>query len=320
MTRLVFALVGAGSMGALHARVLSSHPHTRLGSIIDTDRVRAAKLAAEFGGEPYEHCDEFPTCDCLVVASPTPSHMSWAMRAIGEGTPVLIEKPISEELAETTKVLNAAHDAGVPVSCGFVERFNPVLCEALRIATDTVHLSVVRHSPYVERIRTGVASDLLIHDIDLALRLGGDDPVRVSSVLSSAHPSSEPGAEDLAEAQLSFGSGLVASLSASRIAQRKVRSATFAELDRSVEADLLRNDLVVYRHIGNALVGEGGGGYRQQTVMEIPLIPPAKEPLVAQLDHFLEIIAGRQDAEAEIRGVLAPHRVLELIRAAARTP
>ena len=119
------------------------------------------------------------------------------------------------------------------LTCGLLERFNPAVRTAVEIARQPLHITTVRHSPYAERIRTGVASDLLIHDIDLVVRLMGEAPATLTGHYGYFEPRSTTKSEDVAEATLRFSDGQIASLSVSRIAQHKIRSLTIAELGRA---------------------------------------------------------------------------------------
>ena len=104
-------------------------------------------------------------------------------------------------------------------------------------------------------------------------------------------PQSEPGAEDVVEATMRFVGGGIASASASRIGQRKVRSMVIHELDRMIEVDLLRRGVTAYRH--TTIEGDAGhAGFRQMTEMEVPEIIGA-EPLASQLVHFVGLVARR---------------------------
>jgi predicted dehydrogenase len=131
--------------------------------------------------------------------------------------------------------------------------------------------------------------------------------------LGQFHPSSAPGAEDIAEAVLGFESGGVASVSASRVGQRKVRTLVVNELDRMIEADLIRRDVTIYKHVSIDTATPDGRGYRQQSIIEIPELSTSREPLATQLDHFLDIVAGRGDAAAERRRILPAHRVVDRV-------
>jgi predicted dehydrogenase len=309
--RLRVAVVGAGSMGALHARVLTQSQDTELSCIVDPDRIRGEELAARFATRWIPELDDFDDCDAVIVASPTPTHLEWGLCALKAERPTLIEKPLADDLGETSTIIDAARASGVPLMCGLLERFNPAVRTATGVIGDPVHVATVRHSPYVARITTGVAHDLLIHDVDLVLRIAGALPDRITASFGYCQPESEPGAEDLAEVRLGFGSRLLASLSVSRVSQRKVRTLVISELDRLVEVDLLRQDITVYRHVGNAPLDQNSLGYRQQTIIDIPAIVDAREPLASQLDRFVALARGTVDAGEELDSLLPPHRVVD---------
>jgi predicted dehydrogenase len=307
--RTRIALIGAGQMGSLHARVVSQSPDAELSCIVDPDESAAALLADRFRTRCVPKLDDLGPFDAVIVASPTSTHAEWGRAAIAAGKPVLVEKPLSEDLAQTSSLISMARQQGVPLMCGLLERFNPAVLTAMTIVEEPIHITGVRHSPYADRITTGVAYDLLIHDIDLALRLTNATPTDVRAQLGHCHPKSAAHAEDVAEVSMQFDSGCVASLSASRVSQRKLRMINIAELDRLIEIDLFRRDVTVYRHVGAEFVDSASGGYRQQTVIDIPAIVSASEPLAGQLSHFLHLARGDADADAELASLEAPHRL-----------
>jgi predicted dehydrogenase len=150
----------------------------------------------------------------------------------------------------------------------------------------------------------------MIHDIDLALLLMDSRPESVIASLAYVHPSSESDAEDIAEAHIRFENGGVGSLSASRTAQRKIRTLSVANLEMTAEVDLMRQDITIYRHVLSTVIKEDRPGYRQETIMEIPQLNYRTEPLVAQLTHFVDLVTGDVDPAIEAAGVLESHRVL----------
>jgi predicted dehydrogenase len=307
--RTRIALIGAGLMGSLHARVVSQSPDAELSCVVDPDESAAVLLADRFRTRWVPKLDDLGPFDAVIVASPTATHAEWGHEAIAAGKPVLVEKPLSEDLDQTDALINEARQQGVPLMCGLLERFNPAVMTAMTIVDEPIHITGVRHSPYADRISTGVAYDLLIHDVDLVLRFANGTPTDLRSQLGHCHPKSAAHAEDVAEVSMQFDTGCVASLSASRVSQRKLRMLNIAELDRLVELDLFRRDVTVYRHVGAELIEGTGAGYRQQTVIDIPAITSASEPLAGQLAHFLELARGNADPEAELASLEAPHRI-----------
>ena len=230
--------------------------------------------------------------------------------AIDADTPVLVEKPISDNLLLTEALLAQASARAVPMTCGFIERFNAALCTALEIIEEPVLVMTARHSHHLPRITTGVSYDLLIHDVDLVLRMAVGMPDSLSANFGFVHPDSLVGAEDVAEATLRFHGGMLATLSASRISQRKVRTLVVNELQRMIEVDLVRQDVTVYRHIEGEWLQGQVPGVRQQTVIDIPAVQNIREPLAGQLEHFIALVSGQLDAEEELATLRAPHAVV----------
>lgn len=316
--RLRIALVGAGSMGSLHARVITQSQDADLACVVDPHRPSGEPLARRFHTRWLADLDDPTDYDAVVLATPTPTHREWSRRILDAGVPLLVEKPLADDLAGSTAIVEAARSRGVPLMCGLLERYNPAVRTALRIVSDPVHALTVRHSPYVPRITTGVAHDLLIHDVDLVLRLARCAPSSVRARFAYCHPDSEAGAEDIADVILDFDQGFVASLSVSRVSQRKIRTLVVAELDRLVEVDMVRQDVTVYRHVLNSPLGEDSdAGYRQQTIIDIPAIHDAREPLAVQLERFVALIRGTVDPVEELDSLLPPHEVVDAVLTAA---
>ena len=310
-------VIGAGVMGSAHARVINSSPRTDLAFVVDPDGARAEQVANRFGVRWSTDLDGFDDCDAVVIATPTEHHLEWTIRALEADRPVLVEKPLSNQISESRKIVEVATTRGLPLMCGLLERYNPAFVALREVISDPVFVTAERSSPYSDRIRTGVASDLMIHDLDLTVLLMGRQPKSLQAHFAYCHPDSDFDSEDVAQAVLTFEDGVFASLTASRFGQRKVRSFTIAELDRMIEVDLLRNDITVYRHVANDAIDEGPG-YRQQTVIEIPFVPRLDEPLVTQLGRFVDIISGTEDASAEIATLLASHELIAEARATAQ--
>ncbi len=312
---LRIGLVGAGSMGSLHARVIAGFDATELAWVADPDRVAGQRVAERFGSKWLPEL-ETSGIDAVVIASPTQFHWAQSLPVIEAGLPLLVEKPIADSLAHVEAIVAASRDRDTVLMCGLLERFNPAVRTATEIARQPLHVTTVRHSPYAERIPTGVASDLLIHDIDLVVRLMGAVPTSVTGHFGYFEPRSVAGSEDIAEATLRFSDGQIASLSVSRIAQHKIRSLTIAELSRLIEVDLLRQSITIYRHVQGADFDEDAG-YRQQTIIEIPVVRHPGEPLQLQLAQFVSLIEGRADPKTERDTLLLPHELIAQVAASA---
>ncbi|TFC19202.1 Gfo/Idh/MocA family oxidoreductase [Cryobacterium algoritolerans] len=305
------ALVGAGSMGSHHARVIAQSDRADLTYLIDPREDVGRAVAARYDATWLPELPELTGIDAVVVAAATEAHYPLAMQVLSQNRPLLIEKPVADSLLRTREILDEAEIRNLPFMCGLLERFNPAVVTARTLLGSPIHITSTRHSPYAQRIKTGVAWDLLVHDVDLAILLMNTDPVHVDARLGFFNSSSEPGAEDVAETLLEFEGGGIAQISASRLGQRKIRQLSIYEDDRLIELDLLRRDITVYHHISENSADGEGRGYKQQTVIEIPELATSQEPLTAQFEHFLALVAGTADAAVERESILPPHRVIE---------
>ncbi|HEY0888889.1 MAG TPA: Gfo/Idh/MocA family oxidoreductase [Nocardioides sp.] len=306
---LKIALIGSGSMGKNHARVIAAGDRTELAMVIDPDEAAGRRTAELYGAAWVPEMTGLDEIGAVVVAAPTEYHYGLVQQVIAAGLPVLVEKPVCPSLEQTQELVEASAKAGTPLMCGLLERFNPAVQVAMRMVEAPVYVRSTRHSPYAPRIKTGVAWDLLVHDVDLVVRaFGGRHPEALDVRAGQFHASSVPGAEDVVETTMGFAGG-IASVSASRLGQTKVRSMVIQELDRMIEVDLLRRGLTSYRH-STIEADEGHSGFRQFTEMEVPEISGV-EPLVGQLNHFVDLIEGKVDMDEERASILPAHRVVD---------
>jgi predicted dehydrogenase len=310
---LEIGLVGAGSMGANHARVISGLAGARLAAIVDPDLERARALSELFGGTPAAGLEGVAHCDAVIVACTTETHAPVALALIAQGMPLLIEKPIADVIGTTKTVVEAARARGVALMCGFVERYNAVIATLRQILDEPpIHVLAVRHSPVNPRSVSSVALDLLIHDVDLVLTIC--DGREVAHVRGATWTSPGETTADIADCTMQFRDGAVATLSASRVGQRKIRTMQVDTGSWLYELDLLRQDITVYRNVTQGVVGDAAA-YRAQTIIDIPFVRHTAEPLALELTNFLSLVT-QQDAariEAELNSILPPHGVVAQI-------
>jgi predicted dehydrogenase len=304
---LRIGLIGAGTMGALHARVLATSPRTQLTWVHDPNPATARAIADRHTSRVVDTVD-LSCVDAVVVAAPTQFHHELGLEILRNRTPMLMEKPLGNTMTEVDDLLTEAERQDTPIMCGLLERFNPAVRTAFELSRSPLHFRSTRHSPMTERIQTGVGGDLLIHDLDLAIRLFGEKPTTAIG-LTDRTGDTDGGVEDIVEAILRFGTYGVGSLSASRRSQRKIRSMMIAEADRLIEVDLLRQDVTIYRHVLESPT-EDDLGYRQQTIIDVPVLRYHGEPLMMQLEHFADLVEGTLDHQFERESIRPPHAVL----------
>lgn len=307
-------VVGTGVMGSHHCRVVANSPRTELSGIVEMNPELGKKAAERFGTHWYESIPNLGDFDAVIIATPTETHFEIAKVALQSKVSILVEKPLTNSLETTYELLELARKNQAVMMCGLLERFNPAVLTAAKMKLSPSHISSVRHSPYTPRIRTGVAWDLLIHDLDLVSRFSSSSVLpEVKSFRGLYHPNSPFDSEDIADCLLRFENGMVANCSASRVAQMKIRRMSLTLEDRVVELDLNRRDVTVYRNGEVDFLDSGERGYRQQSVIEIPEITDSTEPLVAQLEHFINLIDGISDPEIELNSLIPAHEIVSSI-------
>lgn len=167
-------LIGLGSMGKNHARVLSNLKGVRLKKIYDISIQNSIKNDS-FAEILTEDFDDFLNSglDYCVIASPTKTHKKIANEVISKGISVLIEKPITHDFKSGLELLNNSKNNKVICGVGHIERYNPAVREAKKLISrnklgQILQISTRRLGPFHNRITdTGVIKDLATHDIDL---------------------------------------------------------------------------------------------------------------------------------------------------------
>jgi predicted dehydrogenase len=282
-------IVGAGIMGANHARVASNLREFTVTAVCDPDIDRAAAVAKPHDAVYTTDLTEFlREVDAVVLAAPTELHAELGLRILTSGRDLLVEKPIATTGADARKLIDTAQSLDRVLMVGHVERFNPAVTELANQVNDLVSLDIARLSPFPGRALADVVLDLMIHDIDLALSIVGGQVVDFSAMTRSVRTSDA----DYACALLRFDNGVVATVTASRISQNKIRRISLTQMETTVVADLLRQQVEVHRIAHSEYVAEGGARYRQTGMVEIPFLQHG-EPLAHELRHFAACIESR---------------------------
>lgn len=289
MTDIRIGVIGAGMMGANHARVAQQVPGAVLAAVVDPDIDRAKALAGASGATTSADLgDVLDRIDLAVVAVPTAQHRSVVERCLAAGVHVLVEKPVAASVADGRALVEQAERAGLVLAVGHVERFNAAVVELPRLLDDPIHIVAKRVSPYSPRIADGVIHDLMIHDLDIVLSIVGPD-VEVASVTGVAR-STKGATEDLTVATVAFDNGITASFETSRIAQQKIRTIEITQTESVIHADLVRQDVTVHRMTRHEYLADDGVRYRQSSVIEVPFLEQRGEPLVRELRDVIDAV------------------------------
>jgi len=283
MSKLKLAVIGAGAFGRNHVRVLSRLPGVELVAIVDSDLTKAQTLATEHGGRPFASLDSVPTIDAAVVATPTHSHEEVATRLLNSGIDVLVEKPIAATAAAGDRLARLAEDRKRILQVGHLERFNPAVIALEKALTVPLFFEIHRLSIFTARsLDVDVVLDLMIHDLDLVLSLTQAMPEEIRaagiSVLSNK--------VDIANVRLSFTSGCIANLTASRVSVEQVRKLRLFQPGEYISLDYHRQDAIRFS------VGSAESGPLPKIAFE-QLKVDRVEPLEAELLSFCHAVRER---------------------------
>jgi myo-inositol 2-dehydrogenase/D-chiro-inositol 1-dehydrogenase len=190
---LSIAVIGAGRIGDIHARNIAAHPGARLAGVADVDRVAAERLATACGAQALSLGAAF-AADAVLIGTPTPTHADYIECAAAAGRAIFCEKPIDLSASRVRACLDAVRRAGVVLMVGFNRRFDPHF-SALKRRLDAGEIGALELLTIISRdpsppplsyVATsgGLFRDMMIHDLDMARFLLGDEPVEVHASAS----------------------------------------------------------------------------------------------------------------------------------------
>jgi predicted dehydrogenase len=273
-------VVGAGSFGKNHLRVIQNSPHADLAGVFDSVTARAAEVVSSYGCKVFSSLEELAAhADAAIIATPTTTHSEIGCRLIELGLDVMVEKPISDTLIRARALLETAERYGKILQVGHLERFNPAIIALESVMTTPLFFEVHRLSEFNPRsLDVDVVLDLMIHDLDILLALTGHKPEEIRaagiSILSSK--------VDIANVRLQFPGGCIANITASRVSTERVRKLRLFQPHEYISLDYGRQDAVRFR------VKPPLG------IDFAPLAVVKDEPLRLELENFFESVATRR--------------------------
>lgn len=253
---------------------------------------RAALVSSELGVRAYGSIDSLlDDVDAVTIVVPTPAHFAVAQQVLSRGIHAMIEKPIAATLDEADALLALARRNGAIVQTGHVERFNRAIRAALPYVDAPRFIESDRLAPFNPRgADVAVVLDLMIHDIDLVHTLMGG---KASSVSAVGVPVLTPFV-DIANARLTFDSGAVANITASRVSKDRMRKVRIFQQSGYLSLDLGAGNGEFFRlreGLDMAALALAPLAL-EQFVERIPLEADEGEPLRLEFESFLAAVRG----------------------------
>jgi predicted dehydrogenase len=272
-------VIGTGYLGSLHARIYRETPGCTLEGVCDANSQALAKVSSELNVPGFSDYRELiGKVDAVSIVVPTVLHHAIARDFLKAGIDCLVEKPFTVTLRQADELIALAAKKRLVLQVGHVERFNSAFSSTQKYFKHPYFIECHRLSTFPHRsLDIGVVLDLMIHDIDIILGLVRSPIRRIDAVgVNVLTPY-----EDIANARITFKSGCVCNLTASRISDEAMRKIRIFLKDAYISLDYRDQQAFIYRKTPAGIVKEA--------------IPIEKEqPLQKELASFVECCALRQ--------------------------
>ena len=283
MEKIRIGVVGTGHLGRYHLQKYQKMPGCLIVGVADVVEEHARKAA--------EGCDcEILTdyrgllgkVDAVSIAVPTGAHYEVASVFLKAGVDVLLEKPIAATLAQADELIALAEAKRLILQIGFVERFNPAVVALGTVIGNPLFIESHRLHPFFERgTDVDVILDLMVHDLDIILHFV-DSPVESVDAVGVSVLSDNV---DIANARLTFASGCVANVTASRVTGKVMQKIRFFGIDGYHAVDCRERELVS--------LGRRRGADGTVTIAENSVEVKPQDPLEEEIRAFVGSVAGR---------------------------
>jgi predicted dehydrogenase len=293
------AVIGVGAMGRHHARVYRELDGVELVGVADPSAENAAFVARRYGVPTFADHREMLAAtrpDLVSIVVPTKLHLEVAGDAIAAGAGVLVEKPIAATEDEGRALIAMAREAGVVLTVGHIERFNPAIRALKQKLVDGAlgrifSVRARRTGPFPARVRdVGVVVDLATHDLDIMRWLVGSPVTRIHAETAQRIHTNH---EDLVAGLLRFESGEIGLLDINWLTPTKVRELSVTGERGMFVANYLSQELTFFENVAadshweryGELQGVGEGNMTRLAIAR-------REPLAAELDAFAAAVRG----------------------------
>ena len=277
-------VIGVGYLGKFHAEKYAASAKAELVAVVDIDEARAKEIGASLRADAVsDYRALLSRVQCVSIAVPTRFHYQVAREFIDAGVDVLVEKPLSADIAEARALVEAAERRRVILQVGHLERFNPAIRRLEGVVREPKFVECHRLAPFIERgTDVNVVLDLMIHDIDVIASLVGSPVERVEAV-GVPVLTDKP---DIANARIKFANGCIANVTASRVSLKRERKVRFFQSDAYISIDYDQRRAQIYY---KPAPGAGWLDIRGENI-EIQ----EGDALADEIDSFLDCVSTRK--------------------------
>ena len=316
---LRIGIFGVGHLGKFHANNWKDISSVEVVGFYDPADNNAALVSEQYQLKRFTNINKLlDACDAADIVAPTTSHYALCKSAILKSKHVFVEKPLANTMEEARELLKLAKEANIKFQVGHVERFNPAFLSAKDYNLNPMFIEVHRLAQFNPRgTDVSVILDLMIHDIDIILKLVNSNVKSISangvSVMSDT--------PDIANVRIEFDNGCVANLTSSRISMKKMRKMRLFQKDSYISIDFLekKTEIIKLKSADDKNVFsfdiETNKG-KKTIAISAPLVPEGNA-LKMELESFRDaIINNTNTLVSEVDGFMAmeiAHQILEKI-------
>lgn len=301
MGKIKVAVIGVGVMGKNHARVYSELNECELIAVSDLDKEKGEEAAARFNCKYYADYQEMLVkehIDALSIVVPTKNHKKIAVEVMNSGIHILLEKPIAGNINDAEEIISKSKEKKIKLLIGHIERFNPAVIKLKKIIDEgklgTVTSIIARRvGLFPSRVKdANIVIDVSVHDIDIIRYFMGREP---DEIYTSGSKSLNSNREDQVVALLKYGdaNGIIQS---NWITPIKIRNLSVTGTKGYAELNYLTQELILYESNYEETYDDYGDfiiKFGKPNKIEMGIIN--KEPLKAEIEHFLKCATGQEE-------------------------
>ena len=238
--KIRIGVIGLGYLGKFHYQKYKANKFVNLTSVVDTDK-KNYSIIKEKGVLMFEkYQDIVDKVDAVSIVTPTVTHYKLAKYFLDNKIHVLLEKPMTETVAQAKKLNAIAKKNKCVLQIGHLEQFNPAIRKLRKSTCKPQFIEVHRLCQFNPRANdVDVVLDLMIHDIDIVLSIVNKKIVSIEmsgkKILTNL--------TDIANVRIKFKDNIVANLTASRISNKSERKMRIFSNNSYYSIDFINNEL-----------------------------------------------------------------------------
>jgi predicted dehydrogenase len=281
--KIKVGVIGIGHLGNYHLQKYQKLENCEITAVADMITDRAQKAAEIYKCAAFsDYRAMLGQVEAVSIAVLTSEHYKVAKDFLAAGVDVLIEKPICATLVQADELIELAKKKNLILQVGFVERFNPAIMALENVIDTPMFIESHRLHPFFERgTDVDVILDLMIHDLDIILKFVNSPIVGVEAVgvpiLSDKI--------DIANVRISFATGCIANITASRISAKTMQKIRFFGAGGYHSVDCQKREILSLSKIKN----ETG----QQQIVQNNIEVGSHDSLEEEIRSFINAVVNR---------------------------